>query len=235
MGAARLLGSDAVTLGRRLLQMLVLIGVQALALFVGAGSLAWPAGWVYVGLYAGLAVIGATVLLPRHSGVVVERSRGAAGGKRWDFWLTRLLVLATMAVLGTAGVDRRLGWPPQLPTLVGVLGALVFVAGYLVVLWAMSVNAYFSQTVRIQTERGHAVVTEGPYAVVRHPGYVGMLTCVLGACFLLGSLWALVPWLLYLGMTVVRTEMEDHTLHAELSGYPEYAGRTRYRLMPGIW
>jgi protein-S-isoprenylcysteine O-methyltransferase Ste14 len=121
---------------------------------------------------------------------VVERSRGAAGGKRWDFCVT---------------------------------------------LWAMSVNAFFAQTVRLQTERGHTVVTDGPYAYVRHPGYVGMLACMLGACFLLGSLWALVPWLLYLAATVVRTELEDRTLHAELSGYPDYARRTRYRLIPLIW
>jgi protein-S-isoprenylcysteine O-methyltransferase Ste14 len=91
-------------------------------------------------------------------------------------------------------VGRRL---LQMLVLVGVQ-VHCFVAGYLVVLWAMSVNAYLSQTVRIQTERGHAVVTEGPYAVL-------------------------------------RTELEDRTLHAELSGYPDYPGRTRYRLMPGIW
>jgi protein-S-isoprenylcysteine O-methyltransferase Ste14 len=220
---------------RRLLQLLVLLGIQALALFVSAGSLAWPAGWVYVGLYAGLAAIGAVVLLPHHSELVVERSRGAAGGKRWDFWVTRLLIVATLAVLGTAGLDHRWGLPPELPTLVRVLGALVFVAGYLCTLWAMSVNAFFAQTVRLQTERGHTVVTDGPYAYVRHPGYVGMLACMLGACFLLGSLWALVPWLLYLAATVVRTELEDRTLHAELSGYPDYARRTRYRLIPLIW
>lgn len=228
-------GPDLAALVRRLLQMLMLISLQALALFVGAGSLAWVAGWVYVGLYAGLAVIGAVVLLPRHSDLVIERSHGAAGGKRWDFWVTRLLVLTTLGILATAGVDRRLGWPPDLPMLVPALGALMFVAGYLVTLWAMSANAYFSQTVRIQTERGHTVVTDGPYAYVRHPGYVGMLACMLGACFLLGSLWALVPWLSYLVVTVVRTELEDRTLHAELNGYLDYARRTRYRLIPMIW
>jgi protein-S-isoprenylcysteine O-methyltransferase Ste14 len=140
-----------------------------------------------------------------------------------------------MGILATAGVDQRLGWPPDLPMLVPALGALLFAAGYLVTPWAMSANAHFSQTVRIQTERGHTVVTDGPYASVRHPGYVGMLACMLGACFLLGSLWALVPWLSFLVVTVVRTELEDRTLHAELSGYLDYASRTRYRLIPLFW
>lgn len=222
-------------LGRRLLQLLVLLGIQALALLVGAGTLAWPAGWAYVGLYAGLAAIGAVVLLPHHTELVVERSRGAAGGKRWDFWVTRLLLVATVAILGTAGLDHRWGLTPELPTAVRVLGALVFAASYLVTLWAMVVNRFFAQAVRLQTERGHTVVTDGPYRFVRHPGYVGLLVCMLGACFLLGSLWALVPWLLYLAVTVARTALEDRTLHTELSGYPDYARRTRYRLVPLIW
>lgn len=226
---------DVAALLRRLLQMIVLIAGQALVLFVSAGTSAWLAGWVYVGLYTGLAVLGAVVLLPHHAELVVERSRGAAGGKRWDFWITRLIYLATLVILGTAGLDRRQGWPPDLPPLVPVLGALLFVAGYLLTLWAMSVNRYFSQTVRIQTERGHTVVTDGPYTWVRHPGYLGMLAIMLGACFQLGSLWALLPWLAYLGVTVVRTELEDRTLHAELDGYRDYALRTRYRLIPLIW
>lgn len=234
-GGRALASPDKAALVRRLLQMLVLISLQALALFLAAGSLAWVAAWIYVGLYVGLAVIGAAVLLPRHSDLIVERSHGAAGGERWDFWITRLIFLTTLGILGTAGLDQRLGWPPDLPLLAQVLGTLLFVSGYLLTLWAMSVNAYFSQTVRIQTERGHTVVTDGPYAYVRHPGYVGMLAIMVGACLLLGSLWALIAWLPYLALTVVRTHLEDRTLRAELHGYADYAARTRYRLIPGIW
>ena len=94
--------------------------------------------------------------------------------------MTRLLFVTTLGILGTAGLDKRLSWPPNLPLLAQVLGTLVFVAGYFLMLWAMSVNAFFSQAVRIQTERGHTVVTDGPYAYVRHPGYVGMLAITLG-------------------------------------------------------
>ena len=220
---------------RRLLQLLVLVGVQAVILFASAGSLAWPAGWVYVGLYAGLAAVGAIILLPHHRDVVVERSRGTAGGKRWDFWITRLLILTTVAVLGTAGLDERWGWPPDLPMPLRVLAVAVFALGYAVTLWAMMANAYFSQTVRIQAERRHTVVTDGPYAYVRHPGYVGMLTSMVAACVLLGSLWALAAWVLYLAVMVVRTALEDRTLHAELPGYADYARRTRYRLVPLVW
>lgn len=226
---------DKEALVRRLLQMLFLIGLQGLALFIAAGSLAWAAAWIYIGLYTGLAVVGAVVLLPAHSDLLVERSRGAAGGKRWDFWVTRLLFVTTLGILGTAGLDKRLSWPPNLPLLAQVLGTLVFVAGYLLMLWAMAVNAFFSQTVRIQTERGHTLVTDGPYAYVRHPGYVGMLAITLGACFLLGSLWALLAWLPYVVLIIVRTRLEDRTLRAELPGYLDYVERTRFRLIPSSW
>lgn len=228
-------GSAGAVVVRTLLQYVVVVALQAIALFAGAGSLAWPAGWIYLGLYAGLLVVGTAVLLPQHRQLLIERSRGARGGERWDFWITRLFGAVFLGTLVTAGLDERLGWTPALPLPLRVGGASLVVVGYAVTVWAMSVNPYFSQTVRIQPEGGHTVVTDGPYTYVRHPGYSGMLIAGLGSTFLLGSLWALIPWVLYVAVTVARTLLEDRALHAGLPGYPEYARRTRYRLIPQIW
>jgi protein-S-isoprenylcysteine O-methyltransferase Ste14 len=99
----------------------------------------------------------------------------------------------------------------------------------------MVANKFFSGVVRIQKERGHHVVSEGPYRIVRHPGYVGGVVAVIATPLLLGSLWGLISAAVYAAFVVLRTALEDRTLHEELPGYREYAQRTRYRLLPGVW
>jgi protein-S-isoprenylcysteine O-methyltransferase Ste14 len=101
--------------------------------------------------------------------------------------------------------------------------------------WAESVNKFFEPTVRIQTDRGHTVIDSGPYALVRHPGYLAAGLLVLGLPLSLGSYWALVPAALSNVLLVVRTALEDRTLREELPGYKEYTQRVRYRLVPGVW
>ena len=102
------------------------------------------------------------------------------------------------------------------------------------VLWAMASNPYFATTVRIQEERGHTVTTQGPYHLVRHPGYAGSLVYNLVLPLMLGSWWVYIPSLLTILLTFVRTGLEDRTLRAELPGYSEYAAQTHYRLIPGV-
>jgi len=111
----------------------------------------------------------------------------------------------------------------------------VFLLGSGIMLWAMAANPFFAQVVRIQTDRGHTAVAEGPYRFVRHPGYTGMCLSTLGSALLLGSLWALLPWAGCVALLVLRTSLEDQTLAGELDGYREYRTRTRYRLVPRIW
>jgi protein-S-isoprenylcysteine O-methyltransferase Ste14 len=99
----------------------------------------------------------------------------------------------------------------------------------------MASNKYFSTIVRIQQERGHTVQTGGPYRFIRHPGYASMLVSYLMTPLVLGSLWAIIPAILLVVNLVVRTILEDRTLQNELAGYRQYAGRVRYRLIPGVW
>jgi len=99
----------------------------------------------------------------------------------------------------------------------------------------MASNAFCSEGVRIQEERGHRVATGGPYRFVRHPGYSGAITAILGTPLLLGSLWAVLPSVLAGALYVLRTSLEDKSLLRELAGYGDYARRVRYRLIPGVW
>jgi protein-S-isoprenylcysteine O-methyltransferase Ste14 len=118
---------------------------------------------------------------------------------------------------------------------VPVVAGVVMALGYGLFSWAMASNPFFSTVVRIQTDRGHTVATGGSYRFVRHPGYAGGLATILATPFLLGSWPALIPAGALVGILIVRTILEDRTLHRELPGYVEYAGRVRYRLLPGLW
>jgi len=116
-----------------------------------------------------------------------------------------------------------------------VLGYTLLIAGIVGLTWAESVNKFFEPTVRIQRDRGHSVIDTGPYAIVRHPGYVAACLVCSGVPLSLGSLWALIPAILSCLLLVLRTIWEDRTLRDELAGYEEYTQRVRYRLIPAVW
>ncbi len=210
--------------------------LQAAVLFLTAGTLAWGWAWLYLGIYLVTVGINATVLLRTSPATIAERGHAGPGVKRWDAVLSGAWALTYfLLLLIVAGLDRRLGWTGDLRASVQVLGAVVFAAGLALFSWAMVVNAYFSTLVRIQQERGHAVCTDGPYAVIRHPGYLGAIAQSLGVPLLLGSLPALAPGVLAAALMIARTVLEDRTLQAELPGYAAYARQVRSRLLPGIW
>lgn len=101
--------------------------------------------------------------------------------------------------------------------------------------WVMRENTFLSQVVKIDKDRGHKVVTTGPYAVVRHPMYIVVIILLFAVPVALGSRFALILAAFLTLLLIIRTNFEDRTLHEELKGYPEYAKQTRYRLIPGIW
>ncbi|MEK7324985.1 MAG: isoprenylcysteine carboxylmethyltransferase family protein [Chloroflexota bacterium] len=220
---------------RRLIQLLVFILIQAAILFLASGRLDWAMAWVYLGVYAGLIVVNAIVLLPRDPELIAERGQIQRNVKSWDKVFSVFYVLSSLGLLVVAGLDNRWGWSPQMNLTAQLSGLALYVLGFALVSWAMASNRFFSTVVRIQTDRGHTVATGGPYRFVRHPGYVGMIVSALGTTILLGSLWAFIPTGLLIGLVVARTALEDKTLQAELGGYKEYAGRVRYRLLPGVW
>jgi protein-S-isoprenylcysteine O-methyltransferase Ste14 len=207
-------------------------------LFLAAGQLDWFWGWVFLGFTA-LFLAGHVILLvPINPDLLVERSGGLrqAGGKQWDRWLAMLAGgVFPMISWILAGLDLRLSWSSQKPISFHLSGATLVGLGWGLFLWAMVSNAYFSEVVRIQEDRGHTVATGGPYRVVRHPGYAGAILSFFGVPLLLGSWWAFIPTVMGVFGYVLRTALEDRTLQEELDGYLAYAGRVRYRLIPGVW
>jgi protein-S-isoprenylcysteine O-methyltransferase Ste14 len=157
-----------------------------------------------------------------------------AGTKAWDFVWMALFAPAMIAVFVVPVLTAHDG-ESSTPGVAWLLGLALFVPGWALVTWSMAVNPFFEKTVRIQTERGHRAVDSGPYAFVRHPGYVGFAAWMLSTPLMLASRWGFVPALLAVIGFVVRTAFEDRTLQAELPGYAEYAARVRFRLIPGIW
>ena len=183
------------------------------------------------------ASIPATLYLRRvNPEVISARINRHKGTKRWDLLLGAIFILPTMlAILIVAALDDgRYHWS-HLPWWGVVLGYTLLVIGMVGLTWAEAVNKFFEPSVRIQTDRGHRVIDTGPYAIVRHPGYVSGFLVFIGMPLCLGSSWALIPAVLVCLLLVVRTIWEDQTLREELAGYREYAQRVRYRLIPGVW
>ncbi len=211
------------------------LAVMGVALFWAAGRVDWWPGWAALGVMLGWILATAAVILRTNPGLLAERLGPRKGAKRWDTAIMSALGLVQLARYIVAGLDRRYGWTGGVP-LGGQLAALVAcVAGYALVVWATASNAYFSQIVRLQPERGQVVATGGPYRYVRHPAYAGAIVYELAAGVLLASWWALLFGGLGAGLLVARTALEDRTLLAELAGYAGYAREVRQRLVPGVW
>ncbi len=230
--------TPAETVDRRRLMVSVVwsLLVLLLCLFVPAETWAWTRGWLFI-LVVISASIGITEYLRRvNPDIIAARVNRREGTRRWDLLLGLFLILpAMLAILISAALDDgRYHWS-NLPWWASVLGYALLLAGMAGVTWAQAVNKFFEPTVRIQTERGHRVVDTGPYAIVRHPGYVSGFLVFMGIPLCLGSLWALIPATLVCLLLVVRTIWEDRTLRNELPGYTSYVQRTRYRLVPGVW
>lgn len=221
---------------KRAVQLVVSLLILAVSLFLSAGRLDWIMAWVLLGVYVGWIVVNAVILIRKSPELIAERSEIKAGAKTWDKALGSLVgVCGPLATLIVAGLDARFRWSQQVPLGVPIAGLVIAMPGCFLVTWAMASNKFFSALVRIQKDRGHSVVSDGPYRYVRHPGYVGMILFGLATPLILGSLWALIPAGLTAGLSVVRTALEDKTLQEELEGYRAYAQQVRYRLVPLVW
>lgn len=222
---------------RAIVQMVMIVFVAPLIPMIISGRWNWTEAWVYAALSSLSFIISRILVARRHPDLIAERARfmEASDTKPWDKVLAPLLAFGSILILVVAGLDKFYGW--SIPFSLGAkIAAFVgILLGYAFSSWALIENRFFAGTVRIQTERGHHVISSGPYRIVRHPGYAGAVLGYLLIPVLLDSAWAFLPAVLLLVVIVVRTALEDQTLQAELPGYEEFAQRTRYRLIPGIW
>lgn len=220
---------------RRLVVVMVSVIGYAFVFSLAAGTLQHWGIWLYVILSLLTMTFGGWLVVRRNPEVINNRGRSHEGTKGWDSRLLRFYTLAMLAIPVAGGLDARFGWTPPVPALLLVVGVLLLVAGSALTYGAMLANPHFEPTVRIQGDRDHRVISTGPYRWVRHPGYVGFMLGVLALPLVVGE-WAMyAPVLIAIALMVLRTVREDRTLHEELPGYADYARRTPYRLIPGIW
>jgi protein-S-isoprenylcysteine O-methyltransferase Ste14 len=204
-------------------------------LFWAAGTFDWTRAWLHLALWILTLLVNLLVLLRWNRAVLAARVRRQRISMKPDKIILPLLLPAVLAVPVIAGLDAvRFQWS-FLSFYVIYPAVALHVAGDVLTVWAMLVNPYLEKTVRIQTEQGHRVVTTGPYAVVRHPMYLGVMLMFCAIPLFLGSLWAFVPVGLTSLLLIVRTVFEERMLRSGLPGYEDYTRRTRYRLLPGIW
>jgi protein-S-isoprenylcysteine O-methyltransferase Ste14 len=138
-------------------------------------------------------------------------------------------------VLGIAGLDQRFHWSDRVPPAGVVAGLVIGTIGLGLYTWSMLVNPFFSSLARIQADRGQRVISAGPYTIVRHPGYAGLLLCMVANGLALNSLLAIIPAVMTAPFVALMTAIEDRMLCNELDGYAEYAAHVRSHLIPGLW
>ena len=200
-------------------------------LFGSAGRWNLPFAWAYLAVLAGTMAAAALVV---DRGLLRERAKPGPGGT--DRNLRFILVPFFAAHLVIAGLDiGRFQWSGQMATGIQVTGIVGLAASMALSVWAVRVNRFFSPVVRIQSERGHRVVTSGPYQWVRHPGYAAALASMLCSGPALGSWWSMLALAPLFVLTLRRTIIEDRYLHERLDGYVDYAKRVRHKLIPGVW
>jgi protein-S-isoprenylcysteine O-methyltransferase Ste14 len=222
------------------LKALALLGISflmmALALFLAAGTIVWPAGWIYLILLFGWLLVGSGLLLKYNPGLLEERlSFSQPNQKAWDKVFLLLYELFLFAWLVQMPLDAvRFHWS-QMPLLLQVVGAIALVVSFLLISLTFRENAFLSPTVRIQKERGQTTISTGPYHYVRHPMYAGGLLLFLGTPLLLGSWYGLLLVLILIPAGAVRAVLEERVLREELPGYAAYMAQVKYRLIPYVW
>ncbi len=206
-----------------------------LALFLAAGTVVWPAAWVFLILLYSFVVVTVRLLLKHNPGLLEERmSVFKPNQKGWDTMFL-LLLAVSIAWLVVMPLDAvRFHWS-QVPAWLQVVGALTLIGSFALIYLTFRENAYLTPTVRIQQERGHTVVSTGPYQYVRHPMYSGFLLFFVGMALLLGSEVGLLLALVLIGLFMRHAVLEEHVLREELPGYDVYMTQVPDRFIPHVW
>jgi protein-S-isoprenylcysteine O-methyltransferase Ste14 len=218
-------------------EIVFLFGVIGLALFLAAGTLAWPAGWAFLILFLVFTLAISTWLLRTNPGLLTERMTGLAqpNQKPWDRVFYLIINLYFVLWLVSMPLDAvRFGWT-HMPGWLQGLGAAVLLASFPLFFLVFQANPYLSPAVRDQSERGQRVVSSGPYRVVRHPMYATAILFLEGTALLLGSWVGVLLGLVMVAGIAYRAVQEEAELKEELEGYEEYMQEVRYRMIPYVW
>lgn len=222
---------------RVVIMLLIFIVLVPMLPLIISGRWNWWEAWVYAGINIIGFIISRFLAGRKHPDLLAERGKylDHQNPEKWDKLLSPLLGLGGGLIPIAAGLDMRFGPSASFDLVIKIIALVVMLGGYALGSYALIANRFFSGMVRIQSERGHHVVTNGPYRWVRHPGYVGALLSYLAVPFLLDSWWTLIPVMMAFIIIFVRTSLEDRALQEKLGGYAVYAQKVRYRLIPGVW
>jgi protein-S-isoprenylcysteine O-methyltransferase Ste14 len=201
-----------------------------------AGTLHWPAAWIYLATTAALGLGVGLWLAKVDPGLLAERMKPMMQKSQPAADKTFMLVFGLAAFLWfvVIGLDRRGHWS-NMPVALQALGYLLLLAATALMLQAVHENSFAAPVVKVQAERGHRVIDTGPYAFVRHPMYSGVVLYFAGIALLLGSWWALALSPVFFVLFSIRAGIEERALADSLPGYADYLARVRYRLVPGLW
>lgn len=211
--------------------------VFALALFLAAGTVIWPAGLAFLVLFFGFTVAISRWLFRHNPELLTERMTGIGkpDQKPRDkvfYVFANVFFLAWLVLMPLDAV--RFHWS-QMPGWLQAAGAILLLCSFYLFFLTFRENAYLSPAVRIQTERGQTVISTGPYHYMRHPMYATAIIFIVGTTLLLGSWYGLFLGLILVVGIALRAVQEERTLRAELPGYDEYMTQVKYRLVPYVW
>lgn len=202
-----------------------------LLIFLPAGTLAFPGGWLLMGLLFVPMLIAGFVMLAKQPALLARRldAKEKQSAQKGVLALSGLMFIGGFVV---AGLDFRFGWS-RMPVAVTVVAAVLFLAAYALYAEVLRENAYLSRTIKV--EEGQTVVDTGLYGIVRHPMYMATILLFLMIPILLGSWYALPVFACYPAIIVARLKDEEALLTRELPGYAEYKQKVKYRILPFIW
>jgi protein-S-isoprenylcysteine O-methyltransferase Ste14 len=210
--------------------------IIALALFLPAGTVLWPAGWVFLILLLGFTLVNIGLLFASNPGLLQERlSLSQPNQKTSDKVLTSVNALLGLVWAILMPLDAgRFHWS-HMPLFLQIVGAIVLVSFFPLAILTFRENAFLATMVRVQEERGQTVISTGPYHYMRHPLYTSALLFFLGTPLLLGSWYGLLFAPILIAGLVGRTILEERVLREELPGYDAYMAQVKYRFIPYVW
>jgi len=228
--------SPDISTRRLVIQSAIGLGIIFVLLFGAPGTIAWPEGWLYMLIQFGSSIFMVAWLKkynPELLKVRVDVRKRVT--KPWDRAILILVFATCVPLFILPGLDAvRYQWS-HVPLLLKIIGFIGLILSSGLIFWVVRTNPYSSAAVEIQEDRGHKVITTGPYEYVRHPMYVGAILGFFSIPLALGSVFTFIPAIILTALIVTRTHLEDKTLEHELEGYTAYEETVRYRLIPGVW
>jgi protein-S-isoprenylcysteine O-methyltransferase Ste14 len=208
---------------------IILMVVMWIILFMTAGTIKFWEAWIFWSGFSLITVFIGVYFAKKNPEFLARRTKVKEEG---TFKKTPAIYKLYYLGFILPGIDFRFHWSNVPVWLVIVSNILVFGA-YIFIFFVFKENAYASTVIQVENEQH--VITTGPYSIIRHPMYLGMVIMSLFIPFALGSYFSLIPMLFIIPITLVRIKNEEEILLRDLNGYKDYCLKTPYRLIPFIW